>query len=238
MESSDLSQYLQPTPLLDYQASPIQALMVEKGWESLSTKTAQIEAVYTYVRDEIAYGYTTRFQISATQVLASKQGNCITKTTLLMALLRSIGIPCRLKAGLVEKVIHRGLLHGMSYTLSPAELYHTWLEVRYNNRWVEIGGHIVDRPYLQKLQAKFPDFMGSFYGYGIAVLHFRNPPIQWEENDTFVQHKAIKDMLGTYSDPDGFFKAYPQAEKYTSSIRYKTILRSTLNSAITTLRQS
>lgn len=238
MESSDLSQYLQPTPLLDYQASPIQALMVEKGWESLSTKTAQIEAVYTYVRDEIAYGYTTRFQISATQVLASKQGNCITKTTLLMALLRSLGIPCRLKAGLVEKVIHRGLLHGMSYTLSPAELYHTWLEVRYNNRWVEIGGHIVDRPYLQKLQAKFPDFMGSFYGYGIAVLHFRNPPIQWEENDTFVQHKAIKNILGTYSDPDGFFKAYPQAEKYTSSIRYKTILRSTLNSAITTLRHS
>lgn len=238
MESSDLSQYLQPTPLLDYQASPIQTLVAAKGWESLSTKTAQIEAVYTYVRDEIAYGYTTRFQISATQVLASKQGNCITKTTLLMALLRSIGIPCRLKAGLVEKVIHRGLLHGMSYALSPAELYHTWLEVRYNNRWVEIGGHIVDRPYLQKLQAKFPDFMGSFYGYGIAVLHFRNPPIQWEENDTFVQHKAIKDMLGTYSDPDGFFKAYPKAEKYTSSIRYKTILRSTLNSAITTLRHS
>ena len=54
MESPDLTQFLQPTPLLDYQASPIQALMVEKGWETLSTKTAQIEAVYTYVRDEIA----------------------------------------------------------------------------------------------------------------------------------------------------------------------------------------
>ena len=238
MESPDLTQFLQPTPLLDYQASPIQALIAQKGWEALPTKTALIEAAYTFVRDEIAYGYTSRFQIPASVVLASKQGNCITKTTLLMALLRRLGIPCRLKAGLVQKVIHRGLLHGMSYALSPAELHHTWLEVRYNNRWIEIGGHIVDRPYLQKLQAKFPDFMGSFYGYGIAVIHFRNPPIQWEENDTFVQDRALKDSLGTFSDPDTFFKSYPQAEKYTRSIRYKTILRSTLNSAISTLRQS
>ncbi|NBK25885.1 MAG: transglutaminase domain-containing protein [Spirochaetia bacterium] len=99
LESQDLTQYLQPTPLLDYQASPIQALVVEKGWENLSTKTAQIEAVYTYVRDEIAYGFTSRFQIPASQVLSSKQGNCITKTTLLMALLRRLGIPCRLRAG-------------------------------------------------------------------------------------------------------------------------------------------
>ncbi|MDY0289160.1 MAG: hypothetical protein RBR15_10085 [Sphaerochaeta sp.] len=56
----------------------------------------------------------------------------------------------------------------LSYTIAIKHPYHAWVEVQYNNKWLAMEGHIVDRAYLVKLQAKFPDYIGSFYGYGGA----------------------------------------------------------------------
>jgi len=231
-------QYLRPTPLLDYESPVVQTLIHERGWDSISSKSAQIDAVYSFVRDEILFGYSENFVISGSQVLALGYGNCLTKTTLLMTLLRAIGVHCRMKASMVDKVLHRGLLGSFAYRLSPDALYHAWVNIFYNNKWIEIGGHIIDRPYLQKLQAKYPDYMGSFYGYGIAVLNFRNPPIRWEEGDTFIQSKARTGTLGIYNDPDSFFRAYPEAKERTQALRYQKILRPALNKSIARLRES
>ncbi|MGE4585276.1 MAG: transglutaminase-like domain-containing protein [Sphaerochaeta sp.] len=236
MESLDVTPYLQPTTLLDFDATDIQFLVRSRNWRRLQSTSAQVNAIFCYVRDEIAFGYAKQFALHASEILVLGYGNCITKTTLLMALLRAVGIPCRLKAGMVSKVLHRGLLHGLSYRLSFDTLYHSWVEVWYKNNWVEIGGHIIDRPYLEKLQAKFPDYMGSFYGYGIAVLNFRNPPITWEEDDTFIQSKAIAESLGTFNDPDAFFAAFPEAESRTHTLRYRKMLRPKLNASIAKLR--
>ena len=238
MESLEDNQYLRPTPLLDYESPILQTLVQQKGWKNLSSKTAQIDAVYTFVRDGIPFGYSQAFAISGSEVLKLGLGNCLTKTILLMTLLRAVGVPCRMKASMVDKVLHRGLLGSLTYRISPDALYHGWVNILYNDKWIEIGGHIVDRPYLLKLQAKFPDYMGSFYGYGIAVLNFRNPPIHWEEGDTFIQSKARAGTLGTYDDPDSFFQAYPEAQQRTRSLRYQKILRPALNKSIVKLRQS
>lgn len=238
MESLEENQYLRPTPLLDYESPILQTLVQQKGWKNLSSISAQIDAVYTFVRDAIPFGYSKAFAISGSEVLKLGLGNCLTKTILLMTLLRAVGVPCRMKAGMVDKVLHRGLLGSLAYRLSPDTLFHGWVNIFYNDRWIEIGGHIVDRPYLLKLLAKYPDYMGSFYGYGIAVLNFRNPPIHWEEGDTFIQSKARAGTLGTYDDPDAFFQAYPEAQERTRSLRYQKILRPTLNKSIVKLRQS
>ncbi len=178
MAGSSQLQYLQETYLLDYSSPSLVNLVHQNGWNDLDSKSSKIEAIYNYVRDQIPYGYAPSFQVCASEVLKQGKGNCITKTTLLMALLRTTGIPCRLKAARIEKVIHRGLLSRFSYKISPRLLHHTWVELFYKNHWIEVGGHIVDKPYISKLQSKFPDYMGSFYGYGIAVLNFKNPPDQ------------------------------------------------------------
>ena len=238
MELQEAHQYLRPTLLLDYDSPAIQALVQQKGWKNLGSKSTQIDAVYTFVRDEIPFGYSQAFAISGSEVLNLGLGNCLTKTILLMTLLRAVGVPCRMKASMVDKVLHRGLLGSFNYRLSPDNLYHGWVNILYNGKWIEIGGHIVDRPYLLKLQAKFPDYMGSFYGYGIAVLNFRNPPIRWEEGDTFIQSKAHTGTLGTYDDPDSFFQAYPEAQERTQNLCYQKILRPALNKSIVKLRQS
>ena len=232
----DQSLYLEPSQLLDYTHPDIQQLITSKGWDTSKTKTDLIGEVYSFVRDEIAYGYTRSFSLTASQILAKGYGNCITKSTLLMALLRAVGVPCRFHAMTISKVIFRGLLPKLSYKMAIKHPHHAWVEVQYNNKWLAMEGHIVDRPYLLKLQAKFPDYMGSFYGYGMAVLNFKKPDNRWSENSTYVQNQAIEEDLGIFDTPDDFFSKYPAADDYTQSFRYKAIIRGRLNKSIKAVR--
>lgn len=230
--------YLEPSPLLDYTHPDIEKLIASKGWKTIKAKTDLIGEVYSFVRDEIAYGYTKSFSLPASKILAKGYGNCITKSILLMALLRSVGIPCRFHAMTIRKVIFRGLLPSLSYKLVIKHPHHAWVEVQYNNKWLAMEGHIVDRPYIAKLQAKFPDYMGSFYGYGIAVLNFRNPDNKWSETNTYVQNQATEEDLGIFDTPDAFFSQYPAADEYTQSMRYRAIIRGQLNRSIMAVRKS
>lgn len=237
MQMKDELTHLGPSPLLDYSHPTLQELIKSKGWENIRRKADLIGEVYNFVRDEIMYGYPESFSIPASEVLSAGYGNCITKSTLLMALLRAVGVPCRFHAMTIRKVIFRGLLTGFRFTMAHNHPHHAWIEVQYNNKWLSMGGHIVDKPYLSKLQAKFPDYMGSFYGYGIAVLNFKNPDNRWDENDTFVQNQATETDLGVFESPDAFFAKYPDSDIHTNSFRYRTIIRRRLNKSIQAVRE-
>ena len=86
---------LAPTRLLDFDAEPIAKLIQDRNWPSMTT-FERIGAIYDFVRNEIAFGYNRADDIAASQVLADGFGQCNTKGTLLMALLRGVGIRCRL----------------------------------------------------------------------------------------------------------------------------------------------
>ncbi|MFV1635888.1 transglutaminase, partial [Phaeobacter gallaeciensis] len=51
-------QFLSPTPLLDFGTGPIQRLIADRGWLTLS-KTDRIGAAYDFVRNEILFGYNS-----------------------------------------------------------------------------------------------------------------------------------------------------------------------------------
>lgn len=125
----DKQRYTEQTALLDYTHPTIVALIKQQGWLNLPILGSRIAAIYTFVRDAIPFGYGEHFAVPASQVLAQGMGNCLTKTTLLMALLRAVGVPCRLKAAMISKVIHRGLLGEVSFLFSPRHLHHTWVEL-------------------------------------------------------------------------------------------------------------
>ncbi|MDY0290248.1 MAG: transglutaminase-like domain-containing protein [Sphaerochaeta sp.] len=228
--------YLEPSHLLDYIHPTIQELITSKGWDTIKEKATLIGEVYTFVRDQIAYGYTKSFALPASKILKKGYGNCITKSTLLMALLRGVGVPCRFHTMTIRKIIFRGLLPKLSYKAVPKRPFHAWVEVLYNNKWLALEGHIIDTAYLTNLQRKFPDYMGSFYGYGIAVLNFRNPPNKWNNTDTYVQNEATEEDLGIFDTPDDFFTQHPESEAYTQSFRYRVMIRRHLNKSIRALR--
>jgi len=194
---------LRETALLDYSAPSIAALIERRGWRAPGTE-ARIRAAYEFVRDEIPFGYNAADDLPASQVLADGCGQCNTKGTLFMALLRALGVPCRLHGFTIDKRLQRGAVTGLFYALAPREILHSWVEVELGGRWINLEGFILDRPYLSALQARF-SCAGDFCGYGVATDDFRAPPVEWTGGDTYIQHKGIVRDLGVFDDPDAFY---------------------------------
>jgi transglutaminase-like putative cysteine protease len=55
--------------------------------------------------------------ITASNVLADGYGQCNTKATLLMTLLRAVDVPCRFHATTIHKRLQRGVVTGLFYRL-------------------------------------------------------------------------------------------------------------------------
>lgn len=118
--SPELQQLTLPTALLDFTHPAIEGLVAARGWGALS-EYERIGAVYDFVRDEIAFGYNESDDLPASRVLADGIGQCNTKGTLLMALLRAVGIPCRFHGFTIDKALQKGAITGVAYLLAPRQ---------------------------------------------------------------------------------------------------------------------
>lgn len=73
----------------------IQNLIEQRKWRDLD-EVNKVRNIYNFVRDEVQFGYNTGDTIQASQVLSDGYGQCNTKATLLMALLRAVGVAMRM----------------------------------------------------------------------------------------------------------------------------------------------
>lgn len=146
-----MKKYLEETSMLNYSAKTIQDVIVNYGWNELD-EFNKIKSIYNYVRDEILFGYNIDDNIAATKVLKDGYGQCNTKGTLFMALLRAVGIPCRVHAFTIDKVLQKGAMTGFVYKSAPKNVFHSWVEVYYKRKWYELEGFILDSKYLNQLQ--------------------------------------------------------------------------------------
>lgn len=113
-----VDRYIQETNMLDYSDIHIQNLIQNRGWLELSDFDC-IKAIYNYVRDEIPFGYNIDDSIPASKVLADGYGQCNTKGTLFMALLRACNIPCRVHGFTIDKKLQKGAMTGLVYRSAP-----------------------------------------------------------------------------------------------------------------------
>ncbi len=227
--------YLSSTPLLDYQNPVIAELIGTRGWNTGLSKSERISAIYAFVRDEIRFTFPERADIPASQVLADQSGNSLTKSTLFMALLRGVGIPCRMEPVLIDRSLFSGTIAKWLVKFVPKHLYHTSVSIRYRNTWVRLGGFSIDRPYIESLQKHFSQYTGSFYRYGLATLHFRNPYIVWDGVQTYNYERPRSTSAGIYSDPDSFYRTLPRAAILCSGVRCK-LIRNHANRRILAIR--
>ena len=205
----DKTGLLKKTKLLDYDDCLIQSLIYERGWRDLPEYDV-IGAVYHFVKDEILFGYNRCDTLTASEVLSDGIGQCNTKSTLLMALLRALGIPCRLHGFTVSKDFQKGATSGIVSFLAPSEIVHTWVEVLFQNRWIVLEGVIIDDGFLQSIKQMYRETKGIFRMYAIAVDDFPNLAVDWTGKDTFIQSKAIVKDFGIFPDPDSFFSKHSQ----------------------------
>ena len=207
--SGKYERYLQETPMLDYGCASIRKLIRERGWKDLP-EYERVKAIYNFVRDEILFGYNTGDEIPASRVLSDGYGQCNTKGTLFMALLRACGIPCRVHGFTIDKKLQKGAMTGFVYRQAPQNVFHSWVEALLEGQWYELEGIILDQAYLKKLQAAHPKCKGPFFGYGVAVADFRHPVIDFNRNNTYIQSEGITQDFGVYDCPDDLLREHSQ----------------------------
>lgn len=230
-----MNNYLKETKILDYSHDSIQKLVKEREWNQLDT-ISRIKAIYNFVRDEIKFGYNLSDDISASAVLKDGYGQCNTKATLLMTLLRATEIPNRIHGFTIDKALQKGAITGIWYKLSPNNILHSWVEILVDEQWYFLEGVILDKIYLTKLQEKNSYCKTTFCGYGAYTDNFKNPPIDWNLNNTFIQDKGINKDFGLFDTPDEFYAKHQQKLNAFEKFVFKNIVRHKMNKNVEKIR--
>ncbi len=230
-----MNKYLKETPMLDFSSAPIQMLIRKRKWRTLG-EFERIKAIYSFVRDEVLFGYNISDSICATKVLSDGYGQCNTKGTLFMALLRACGIPCRIHGFYIDKKLQKGAMTGFVYNNAPREIFHSWVEVLFEDKWYELEAFILDKKYLTKLQCINKDCTGAFCGYGVAVKDFQHPVIDFDRNNTYIQSEGIVRDLGIYSSPDELLKEHGQDLSPFKEFLFRNMGRHLMNRNVRKIR--
>ena len=90
--------------MLDFSNPSIQKLIEAKRWKK-QNKFDCLKSIYNFVRDDVEFGYNVDDNIPASRVLKDGYGQCNTKGTLFMALLRACEIPCRVTVYIVTNLV-------------------------------------------------------------------------------------------------------------------------------------
>jgi hypothetical protein len=224
------------TDLLDFKSPQIQQLIVERRWQALP-EFERIGAIYDFVRNEIKFGYNQSDSLPASQVLADGFGQCNTKGILLMALLRANQIACRFHGFTIDKRLQKGAITGWAYVLAPASIIHSWVEIWFDGRWVNLEGFILDESYLIALQQTFPAAK-EFCGFGAAVTDLRDPPVQWKGTDTYIQKEGINADFGIFNSPDEFYRKHGTNLSGLKKWVFETVVRAQMNRNVERIRLS
>jgi len=225
------------TKLLDFNHPQIQALIKQRKWRDLSQYDA-IGEIYNYVRDEILFGYNADDNLPASQVISDGYGQCNTKGTLLIALLRAVGISTRFHGFTIYNELQRGAIPNYLFFFAPKRIIHSWVEVYYNERWVNLEGHILDKPYLKQIQRKFASQREAFSGYSISTKCLSSPDINWKGEDTYIQSEGIADDFGEYSQPDDFYSKHGSNLSGVKKVLFRYVLRHLININVNKIRSN
>jgi hypothetical protein len=226
---------LNPTRLLDFEHPALATLVAQRGWRGLP-EYERIGAVYDFVRNEIAFGYNESDDLPASKVLADGYGQCNTKATLLMTLLRAVGIPCRFHGFTIDKALQKGAVNGLAYLLAPRSIIHSWVEIWFDARWISLEGVILDEGFLSAVQRRFASGDGTFCGYGVATADLKNPPVEWCGRNTYIQKDGINGDFGLFDDPDAFYVAHGANLSGLKRWLYSHVVRHWMNRNVARIR--
>lgn len=117
-----MQRLLEQTPILDYYHPSIQNLIEQRKWRDLD-EVNKVRNIYNFVRDEVQFGYNTGDTIQASQVLSDGYGQCNTKATLLMALLRAVGVATRIHGFTIDKALQKAQSKAFGISYRPRIFY-------------------------------------------------------------------------------------------------------------------
>lgn len=78
--------------------------------------------------------------------------------------------------------------------------------------------------------------MSAFCGYGVAVRDFKNPVIDWNGNNTYIQSEGINQDFGVYNSPDDLLKEHGQEMSPLKEYLYRHLGRHLMNRNVKKIR--
>lgn len=230
------SVYTSATPMLDYFHPDLQDLIDARNWRGLSAYDA-IGSVHDFVRDEIAFGYNRDDTLKASEVLRDGYGQCNTKGTLLMALLRALDIPARFHGFTIYNELQRGAIPSYLFPFAPKRIIHSWVEVWLEDHWLNLEGYIIDRRYLSRIQNRYAGECDSFSAYGIATPCLKAPDNEWKGGSTYIQKEGIADDYGVYESPDDFYAEKGSNMRGLKGLIFRLLFRHLMNANVNRIRR-
>lgn len=79
---------------------------------------------------------------------------------------------------------------------------------------------------------------GSFCGYGVAVKDFKNPVIEFDRNNTYIQSEGINQDFGIYDCPDNLLKEHNEEISIIKAFLYRNFGRHWMNRNVKKIRNS
>ena len=125
---------------------------------------------------------------------------------------------------------------GFVYKNAPKNIFHSWVEVFFEDRWYELEAFIIDKVYLENLQKKYSECTGAFCEYGVGVKDFRHPVIDFDRNNTYIQSEGINQDFGVYDSPDALLKEHHQELSGLKKLAYRHYGRHMMNRNVRKIR--
>lgn len=171
----------------------------------LETDSEAALKLHDYVRDEIKFGFNKYFDASPpAYVLSHGYGHCNPKTRLLVSLLQAAGLVCHQHFVVISKEILRGAIPSSRFWMIPAEINHSYTDVKVNDKWCAIDSYIVDTPYLNGALDRLEQENRSL-GYGVRT----GSTNIWDgKSDAFSQfdHTLMIEDHGPVEDLEAYFQ--------------------------------
>ncbi len=147
-------------------AQTISEVIAQVIVESATEREKSI-ALHDYVREKVKFGFNDRFDAAEPDyTLGFGFGHCNPKSRLLVALFRAVGLESYQHFVAIPKDILKGAVPASRYWMMPAELSHSYVEVKVEGAWCTLDSHIIDTPLLRGAQDRLIR-EGRSPGYGV-----------------------------------------------------------------------
>lgn len=182
------------------------AEVVENVTSSTSSEIEAAVALHNYVRDQVKFGFNKYFDATPPDyILTCGQGHCNPKSRLMRSLFQAAGFESHQHFVVIPKDILKGAIPASRFWMIPADLSHSYVDVKVNGSWSAIDSYIVDTPLLRGAQAKLAQ-EGRSLGYGVRmdsvnVWDGRGDAFsQFDESMLIEDHGRVDDLEAYFSD--------------------------------------
>lgn len=167
----------------------------------------KIEYLYNYVRDQILFDFHPEVDdLDASDVFELGSGQCNNKTVLFYEMLTYLKIEARVHFSTIDKNIHRGLFPRLLLAIAPAEIGHSWVDVKVNGAWVQLDGFINDSELYKGAQIVNQQ-NGWKIGNSVAEGKCGSSIDFSLKEANFVQMEGIMTDLGTTKNPLAYLRS-------------------------------